>query len=55
MAGTGTAALFDRLAERYDAWYDGPAGAAVFPSKALGPVRGALSALPACRRRGASW
>ena len=29
----GTAGLFERLAARYDAWYDGPAGAAVFPSE----------------------
>lgn len=34
MAGTEMAALFNRLAGRYDAWYDGPAGAAVFPSEA---------------------
>jgi len=32
--GPGAAGLFDRLAARYDAWYDGPAGAAVFPSEA---------------------
>jgi SAM-dependent methyltransferase len=29
----GTADLFERLAAKYDAWYDGPAGAAVFPSE----------------------
>jgi hypothetical protein len=32
--GPGTAGLFDQLAARYDAWYDGPAGAAAFPSEA---------------------
>jgi SAM-dependent methyltransferase len=31
MATIGTAALFDRLACRYDAWYDGPAGRVAFP------------------------
>jgi hypothetical protein len=29
----GTAGLFERLAAGYDAWYDGPAGPAVFPSE----------------------
>ncbi|MGE5135806.1 MAG: class I SAM-dependent methyltransferase [Gemmatimonadota bacterium] len=28
-----TAGLFERLAARYDAWYEGPAGAVVFPSE----------------------
>jgi SAM-dependent methyltransferase len=28
-----TAGLFDRLADRYDSWYDSPAGAAVFASE----------------------
>jgi SAM-dependent methyltransferase len=31
METTGTAALFERLAQRYDAWYDGPVGRALFP------------------------
>jgi SAM-dependent methyltransferase len=45
MAGSGTAALFDRLAGRYDAWYDGPAGAAVFPAE-TGCLRPLLAGLP---------
>ena len=45
MAGTGTAALFDRLAGRYDAWNDGPAGTAVFPSEAE-CLRRLLAGLP---------
>ncbi len=45
MAGPGTAALFDRLAARYDAWYDGPAGTAVFPSEAE-CLRPLLAGLP---------
>lgn len=40
-----TAELFDRLAARYDAWYDGPAGAAVFSSE-LECVRPLLAGLP---------
>ncbi|HVB46200.1 MAG TPA: class I SAM-dependent methyltransferase [Streptosporangiaceae bacterium] len=28
-----TAGLFERLAARYDAWYEGPVGTAVFPSE----------------------
>jgi SAM-dependent methyltransferase len=28
-----TAELFERLAARYDAWYEGPAGAVVFPAE----------------------
>lgn len=30
-AHQGTARLFERLADRYDAWYDGPAGRVLFP------------------------
>lgn len=45
MTRTGTAALFDRLAAQYDAWYDGPAGTAVFPSEAK-CLRPLLSGLP---------
>lgn len=28
-----TAAVFERLAGRYDAWYDGPVGRVLFPPK----------------------
>jgi SAM-dependent methyltransferase len=45
MAGPGTARLFSQLAGRYDAWYDGPAGTAVFPSEAE-CLRPLLSGLP---------
>jgi SAM-dependent methyltransferase len=40
-----TAGLFERLAARYDAWYESPAGAAVFPSEVacLAPL---LAGLP---------
>ena len=41
----GTAELFDRLASRYDAWYEGPAGAAVFPSE-VACLRPLLAGLP---------
>lgn len=41
----GTAGLFERLAARYDAWYDGPAGAAVFPSE-VACLRPLLRGLP---------
>jgi SAM-dependent methyltransferase len=37
--------LFERLAARYDAWYEGPAGAAVFPSE-LACLRPLLDGLP---------
>ena len=40
-----TADLFERLAARYDAWYDGPAGAAVFPSE-VSCLRPLLAGLP---------
>ena len=41
----GTAGLFDRLAARYDAWYEGPAGAVVFPAEAQ-CLRPLLAGLP---------
>jgi len=41
----GTADLFERLAARYDAWYDGPAGAAVFPAE-VACLRPLLHGLP---------
>jgi hypothetical protein len=41
----GTAGLFERLAARYDAWYDGPAGPAVFPSE-VACLRPLLRGLP---------
>ncbi len=40
-----TADLFERLAARYDAWYEGPAGAAVFPSE-VACLRPLLAGLP---------
>jgi len=40
-----TAGLFDRLAARYDAWYDGPAGAAIFRSE-LACLQPLLAGLP---------
>ncbi len=40
-----TAKLFDRLAGGYDAWYDGPAGMAVFPSE-VARLRPLLAGLP---------
>ncbi len=40
-----TAELFERLAARYDAWYEGPAGAAVFPSE-VACLRPLLEELP---------
>jgi SAM-dependent methyltransferase len=40
-----TAGLFDRLAARYDAWYEGPAGAAVFPAE-VACLRPLLDGLP---------
>lgn len=40
-----TAELFERLAARYDAWYEGPAGAAVFPSE-VACLRPLLAGLP---------
>jgi len=45
MTGPGTAGLFNRLAGRYDAWYDGPAGTAVFPSE-VACLRPLLAGLP---------
>ncbi len=39
------ASLFERLAARYDAWYDGPAGQAVFPSE-VACLRPLLRGLP---------
>lgn len=45
VASTRTPALFDRLAGRYDAWYDGPAGAAVFSSETR-CLRPLLTGLP---------
>jgi SAM-dependent methyltransferase len=41
----GTAGLFERLAARYDAWYDGPAGRAVFSSE-VACLRPLLRGLP---------
>jgi len=41
----GTAGLFERLAAGYDAWYDGPAGPAVFPSE-VACLRPLLRGLP---------
>jgi hypothetical protein len=41
----GTAGLFERLAAGYDAWYDGPAGPAVFPSE-VACLRPLLSGFP---------
>lgn len=40
-----TAALFERLTDRYDAWYEGPAGAAVFPAE-VACLRPLLAGLP---------
>lgn len=40
-----TAGLFERFAGRYDAWYEGPAGAAVFPSE-VACLRPLLAGLP---------
>ena len=42
---TGTAPLFEQLAARYDAWYEGPVGRVVFPLEVacLGPL---LEGLP---------
>lgn len=40
-----TADLFDRLAARYDAWYDKPAGAAVFAAE-LACLQPLLAGLP---------
>lgn len=40
-----TADLFEKLAARYDAWYDGQAGAAVFPSE-VACLRPLLDGLP---------
>ncbi|SRR5579875_229846 len=40
-----TAKLFDRLAGRYDAWYEGPAGAVVFPAE-VACLRPLLAGLP---------
>lgn len=40
-----TAGLFERLAARYDAWYEGPVGTAVFPSE-VACLRPLLAGLP---------
>ncbi|HWO70468.1 MAG TPA: methyltransferase domain-containing protein [Actinomycetota bacterium] len=40
-----TAPIFERLAERYDAWYDGPVGRVVFPLE-VACLRPLLEALP---------
>lgn len=50
-----TADVFERLAGRYDAWYEGPAGATVFPAEALGVEAGldpAAAPLAIARSRG---
>ena len=49
-----TADLFNRLAARYDAWYEGPAGAAVFPAE-VACLRPLLDGLPRVPRRGRRW
>lgn len=51
MASTGMAALSGRLAGRYDAWYDGPAGAAVLSpeTQCLRPLLAGLLALARSR------
>ncbi len=40
-----TAPIFERLAERYDAWYEGPVGRVVFPLE-VACLRPLLAALP---------
>jgi hypothetical protein len=48
-----TAGLFEPLAARYDAWYESPAGAAVFPAEAA-CLRPLLDGLPGRGPRSAS-